>query len=85
MQNRWVESTGDPGHSDDARSPWEPPAMPYDARRLGLDARTEEGAWVQLASSLDSSRRLHRVTAWVLLFVIAGFPVLLRLLAWLQA
>jgi len=85
MEDRRLESTGDPGHSDDGEpTPWQPPVMPYDARQLGLDGRTEEGAWVQLASSLDSSRLLHRLTAWTLLFVIAGFPILVRVIAWLH-
>ena len=85
MEDRRLDSTGDPGHSDDdAPNPWLPPVMPYDARQLGLDSHTEEGAWVQLASSLDSGRLVHRVTAWVLLFVIAGFPIMIRVLAWIH-
>ena len=84
MEDRHLESAGDPGHSDDAPAPWRPPDLPDDARQLGLDGHTEEGAWVQLASSLDSSRLAHRLTAWVLLFVIAGFPLLVRVLAWIQ-
>ena len=85
MEDRRLESSGDPGHSgDEGPTPWRAPVLPYDARQLGLDSHTEEGAWVQLASSLDSSRVAHRLTAWVLLFVIAGFPVLIRVLAWLH-
>jgi hypothetical protein len=84
MEDRRLESPGDPGHSDDGPRPWQPPSMPDDARALGLDRNTEEGAWVQLASSLDGTKPLHRATAWVLLFVIVGLPVLLRLLNWLH-
>jgi hypothetical protein len=85
MEERRLESPGDPGHSGDWPGPWQPPSMPDDARALGLDRNTEEGAWVQLASSLDGRNPLHRATAWLLLFVIVGFPLLLRLLSWLQA
>lgn len=85
MEDRRLESAGDPGHSDDdGPRPWDPPAMPYDARQLGLDRNTEEGAWVQLASSLDGTKVGHRLTAWALLFVIIGFPVLLRIYDWLR-
>ena len=55
MSERRLDSTGDPGHSDEEPTPWAPPTMPDDARSLGLDRNTEEGAWVMMASSLDSS------------------------------
>ena len=84
MEDRRLESTGDPGHSEGAPLPWEPPSMPDDARMLGLDRNTEEGAWVSFAAGLDGSKTFHRVVAWSLLFVIVGFPLLVRLLAWLH-
>ena len=83
MEDRRLESTGDPGHSADLPRLWEPPSLPDDARALGLDRNTEEGAWVSFAAGLDGSRLLHRATAWALLLVIVGIPVLLRVLAWL--
>ncbi len=58
--------------------------MPDDARALGLDRNTEEGAWVSFAAGLDGSRLLHRATAWGLLMVFLGAPVLLRVWHWLH-
>jgi hypothetical protein len=58
--------------------------MPDDARALGLDRNTEEGAWVQFAASLDGAKSLHKTIAWVLLLMIFGLPMLFRLLAWLH-
>jgi hypothetical protein len=54
--------------------------MPVDARRLGLDHNTQEGAMLALASSLNPARTSHRVIAWILLVAVAA-PVLLRLLS----
>jgi len=51
-------------------------SMPEDARRLGLDRHTSEGAVLAFASALDGSRPLHRVVAWVLLVALVG-PLLL--------
>lgn len=84
MDDRRLESTGDPGHSDDERSPWSPPLMPDDARSLVLDRNTEEGAWVSFAAGLDSSRLLHRATAWAMLLVLLGAPVLMQLWGWVH-
>lgn len=50
-----------------------------DARRLGLDRNTEEGALIAFTGSLRPDKPLHRVGAWVLL-VAFGLPVLLALL-----
>jgi len=50
-----------------------------DARRLGLDRNTEEGALLAFSSSLRADRRGHRVVAWVLL-VAFGLPAVLALL-----
>jgi hypothetical protein len=51
----------------------------YDARRLGLDRNTEEGALLAFSSSLRADRPTHRVVAWILLAAFA-FPVLFALL-----
>lgn len=82
---RRLDSTGDPGHDEERPQPWAPPAMPDDARSLGLDRNTEEGAMVLMASSLDSSKLTHKVIAWVLLLTLVGIPVLLRVASWLGA
>ncbi|HSE70047.1 MAG TPA: hypothetical protein VLA97_04750 [Nocardioidaceae bacterium] len=41
--------------------------IPADARRLGLDRNTEEGAMIAMAGSLEPTKPAHRVVAWVLL------------------
>jgi hypothetical protein len=50
-----------------------------DARRIGLDRNTEEGALIAFSSALRPSNPVHRVVAWVLLAAF-GFPALLALL-----
>ncbi len=52
-----------------------------DARRLGLDRNTEEGALLAFSGSLRADRTSHRIVAWVLLAAF-GVPVLLALLHW---
>ena len=55
-----------------------------DARRLGLDRNTEEGALLAFSGALRRDRPGHRVVAWVLLAAF-GVPVLLALLHWSEA
>ena len=50
-----------------------------DARRLGLDRNTEEGALLAFSGSLSPDRPLHRGVAWVLLVAFA-LPVVLAAL-----
>jgi hypothetical protein len=57
-------------------------AHPYgsrDARRLGLDRNTEEGALLAFSASLSPRKPLHRAVAWVLLAAF-GLPALFLLL-----
>lgn len=75
MNDRRLEPSGDPGH-EEAYVAWQPPSMPADQARLGVDRNTVEGAWVEFASSLDRRKPLHRVVAWVLLVLIGG-PLLM--------
>jgi len=56
-----------------------PSPIPADARRLGLDRNTEEGALIALAGSLDPAKLSHKIIAWVLLLVFAA-PLLLGVL-----
>jgi hypothetical protein len=49
-----------------------------DARLMGLDRNTEEGALIALAGSLDPRKVSHKVVAWMLLLTFA-VPLLLRL------
>lgn len=83
MEDGRLESGGDPGTSDEPRWPWDPPRMPDDARALGLDRNTEEGAWVSFAAALDPAKPLHKAIAWLLLCAF-GLPVLLQLVGWLR-
>jgi len=53
-----------------------PNGIPFDARRMGFDRNTEEGAMIALAGSLDPRKPTHRVVAWVLLLAFA-VPLLL--------
>ncbi len=54
--------------------------LPDDARMLGLDRHTQEGALVAMAGSLRGSKLSHRVVAWALLimFIVPGLLGLLR-------
>ena len=77
MTERRLDPSGDPGHG--VPSAWRPPALPEDARRMGLDRNTVEGAWLELAAGLDRHRRSHLLVAWLGLLVF-GVPVLLSVL-----
>ena len=83
MTDRRLEPSGDPGH-DDVDPVWQPPRMPVDQARLGLDRNTVEGAWIEFASALDRSRLSHRLVAWVLLVLVlvpVGLAVVQQLAA----
>jgi hypothetical protein len=53
--------------------------LPQDASRLGLSHHVPDGALLDFAGSLDSTKLGHRVTAWALL-VVFGLPVLFYVL-----
>ncbi|HSS67244.1 MAG TPA: hypothetical protein VLK34_01750 [Nocardioidaceae bacterium] len=53
--------------------------IPGDARRMGLDRNTEEGAIVAMVGSLNPAKPMHRFVAWVLLAVFC-VPLLITLL-----
>ncbi len=55
------------------------PEAPVDARTVGLDRNTEEGALVAFAGALDGRKPWHRLIAWVLLASF-GLPALLLLM-----
>ena len=70
----------DHGPDDPAYDPappyWFPGTrMPDEARRIGLTHHVPDGALLDFATKLDSSRTSHRAVAWVLLVVFC-FPVL---------
>jgi hypothetical protein len=55
-----------------------PDGVPLDARLLGFDRNTEEGALIALAGSLDPAKLSHKIVAWVLLLAFA-LPLMLGL------
>jgi hypothetical protein len=66
----------DYGPDDDTPPYWFPGTrMPDEARRIGLTHHVPDGALLDFATKLDSSRPSHRAVAWVLLVVFC-FPVL---------
>jgi hypothetical protein len=71
-------------HDDDTPPSWYAGQhLPPDARRMGLTAHVPDGAILDFAGALDSTKLKHRVTAWVMLAVF-GLPVLLYVLRLVQ-
>lgn len=74
---------------DDASSEPAPPywfqgtRMPDEARRIGLTHHVPDGALLDFAGRLDSSRTYHRVVAWVMLAVF-GMPVVFYVIRLVQ-
>jgi len=64
-------------HLDSLGVPHQIPSS--DARRIGLDRNTEEGAMVAFSASLRPTDPTHRLVAWVLLAAF-GLPAVLALL-----
>jgi len=57
---------------------WFPGArMPDEARRMGLTHHVPEGALLDFAGRLDSTRPAHKIAAWVMLVVFA-LPAVLQ-------
>lgn len=46
--------------------------IPADARRMGFDRNTEQGALLALTGSLDPDKPGHRAAAWLMLLSIVG-------------
>lgn len=68
---------------DDEPQPWTPGEhLPHDARRMGLSRSVPDGAMLDFAGALDSSKLSHRLVAWVLLaaFLVPVLLTVLRLL-----
>ena len=53
--------------------------LPEDALRIGLSRDVPDGALLDFAGALDSTKPLHRLTAWVMLAVF-GMPVVFYVL-----
>ncbi|HLN79288.1 MAG TPA: hypothetical protein VK204_19750 [Nocardioidaceae bacterium] len=56
-----------------------PSGIPVDARRMGFDRNTQEGALIALAGSLKPGKLSHKIVAWVLIIAFA-VPTLIGLL-----
>jgi len=70
----------EPDLPEDAPPYWFPgQRLPEDARRMGLTHQVPEGAILDFAGRLDSTKTRHRVVAWVLL-VVFGMPVVLAVM-----
>ena len=59
---------------------WTPPRLSEEDERMGLTRNTIEGAWLELAGSLDPKRPFHVIVAWVCLAIFV-VPVLLTALS----
>lgn len=72
--SQWQDDELD-DHDDETPPYWFPGEhLPDHARRMGLTSHVPDGALLDFASTLDSTKPLHRFTAWVLL-VVFGLPV----------
>jgi len=56
--------------------------IPADARRMGFDRNTEQGALLALTGSLDPAKPHHKVIAWLMLVAILS-PAVFGLLSML--
>jgi hypothetical protein len=57
--------------------------LPDEARRIGLTHHVPDGALLDFAGRLDSTRTYHRVVAWVMLAVF-GLPVVFYVIRLVQ-
>lgn len=70
----------EPDPPEDAPPYWFPGQhLPEYARQLGLTHHVPEGAILDFAGRLDSTKPGHRIAAWVML-VIFGLPVVLAVM-----
>ena len=68
---------------EDEPRPWTPAEhLPTDAQRMGLSRNVPDGAMLDFAGALDSTKLSHRLVAWVLLaaFLVPVLLTVLRLL-----
>lgn len=50
--------------------------FPADARKMGFDRWSDEGALIAFAANLDPANRFHKAVAWVWLLALAS-PLLM--------
>lgn len=44
--------------------------MPHDARRMGFDRYSDQGALIAFAAALDPAKPWHKAMAWLMLVVV---------------
>jgi len=77
---RYPEEEFDDDHDDDTQPYWSAGQhLPTDARTMGLTHHVPDGAILDFAGALDSTKLKHRITAWVML-VVFGLPVVFYVL-----
>jgi hypothetical protein len=77
QSNVWDD---EPDLPEDAPPYWFPGQhLPEHARQMGLTHHVPEGAILDFAGRLDSTKTRHRVVAWVMLAVF-GLPVVLAVM-----
>ncbi|MEP9361381.1 hypothetical protein ABLE68_00350 [Nocardioides sp. CN2-186] len=75
-----VEDVWDDEPDDDTPPYWYAGQhLPEDARRMGLNHTVPDGAILDFAGRLDSTKPVHRITAWAMLLVF-GLPVVLAVI-----
>jgi hypothetical protein len=47
--------------------------FPADAQRMGIDRWSDDAGMIAIASSLDSSKRSHKLVAWVMLLALTSW------------
>ena len=47
--------------------------FPVDAQRMGIDRWSDDAGLIAIASSLDSSKRSHKVVAWLMLLSLSSW------------
>lgn len=51
-----------------ARNPFPP-----DAQRMGIDRWSDDAGMIAIAASLDSSKRSHKIVAWLMLLAVTSW------------
>ena len=47
--------------------------FPADAQRMGIDRWSDDAGMIAIAASLDSSKRSHKVVAWLMLVALTSW------------
>ncbi len=49
--------------------------FPLDAQRMGIDRWSDDAGMIAIASSLNPSKRSHKIVAWVMLIALASWLI----------